>query len=127
MFVNSHSNSASIGLLVIRSEDMDRLAEFYAALGLCLVKHAHPPCGEHYSTTDNSCVFEICQRQKHQRATTDLFFGLNVPNVDESVRSAVSCGGTVLRDPEDSEWGRTAIIRDLDGHRVMLSEPKTPA
>ena len=124
MSENSHSSSASIGLLVIRSDDMDRLAAFYTALGLNFVKHAHPPCGEHYSTTDQSCVFEICQRKDGQRTTTDVFFGLSVANVEDSVESAVLNGGTVIRSPEDSSWGRTAIIRDLDGHRVMLSDAR---
>ena len=122
MSVNSHSNNASVGLLVLRSDDMDRLAAFYTALGLNFVKHSHPPCGEHYSTTDESCVFEICQRKNGQRATTDVFFGLNVSSVGDSVESAVANGGTVMRSSEGSQWGSTAIIRDPDGHRVMLSE-----
>jgi hypothetical protein len=62
MSVNSHSTKASVGLLVIRSDDMDRLAAFYTSFGLRFVKHSHPLCGEHYSTVEGSCVFEICQR-----------------------------------------------------------------
>jgi len=122
MSVNSPSNKASVGLLVIRSDDMDRLAAFYKTLGFSFVKHSHSPCGEHYSTADRACVFEICQRRAGQRPTTDVFFGLNVPSVDDAVEAAVGHGGTVIRPAEDSEWGRSAIIRDLDGHRVMLSE-----
>jgi hypothetical protein len=122
MSVNSHSDRVEIGLFVIRSDDMHSLAAFYSAIGLSLVKHDHPPCGEHYSTVDGSCVFEICQRKANQGTTTDIFFGLNVPSVDRAVESAMTNQGTVVRSPEDSEWGRTAIIRDLDGHRVMLIE-----
>lgn len=122
MSVNSHSNNASVSLLVIRSDNMDRLAAFYTALGFNFVKHSHPPCGEHYSTNDKSCVFEICQRKDGQRATTNVFFGLNVFSVGDSVELAVANGGAVVRSLEDSEWGCTAIIRDPDGHRVMLSE-----
>ena len=124
MSVNSYSNKASVGLLVICSEDMDRLAAFYTALGLSFVKHSHPPCGEHYSTVDGACVFEICQRRQGQPATTDVFFGLNVSSVDDAVEAGISHGGNLIRPPEDTEWGRTAVILDLDGHRVMLREPR---
>lgn len=82
----------------------------------------HPPCGEHYSTVDSAFVFEIYQRRAGQGATTDVFFGLNVPCVDAAVNSATANQGNVVRAPEDSEWGRSAIIQDLDGHRVMLTE-----
>lgn len=124
MSVNSHSNNAGVGLLVIRSDDMDRLAAFYTALGLSFVKHSHPSCGEHDSTVDGAWVFEICQRRQDQPATTDVFFGLNVSSVDDAVEAGILHGGNLIRPPEDTEWGRTAIIRDLDGHRVMLSEPR---
>ncbi len=111
-----------IGLLVIRSDDMERLAAFYEALGFRFVRHSHPPCGEHFAATDSSCVFEIYQRKADQQATAGLFFGLNVSSVDEAIESAVTSGGSVVRFPEDTQWGRSAIIRDPDGHRVMLME-----
>lgn len=122
--MNFSSNKANIGLLVIRSDDMDRLAAFYTALGFSFEKHSHPPCGEHYATTETDCVFEIYQRKSDQPKRTELFFGLKVSNVDDAVESALVHGGTIIRPAEDSEWGRSAIIRDLDDHRVMLSESR---
>ena len=122
--MNSPSKKPSIGLLVVRSDDMDRLAAFYTALGFTFEKHSHPPCGKHYATSGTDCVFEIYKRKSDQPKRTEMFFGLNVSNVDDAVEAAVGHGGTIIRSAEDSEWGRSAIIRDLDGHRVMLSESR---
>src|SRR5438067_1839533 len=68
MSENSHSSNTGLALLVIRSDDMDKAAAFYTALGLAFVKHSHPPCGEHYSSVGGACVFEICQRKNNQRS-----------------------------------------------------------
>lgn len=101
---------------------MDRAAEFYSALGFHLVRHSHPPCGEHYSTVGGECIFEICRRSKDQGSVTPIFFGLNVPNAEQAVEVALKNGGSVIRDVEESDWGKSGIIRDLDGHKVMLIE-----
>lgn len=120
--MSEKSHFHSIGLLVIRSDNMEAAARFYSAIGMLLEKHSHPPCGEHYSTVDDNCVFEICQRKPEQPPTTACFFGINVENVEVAVDTVLKSGGLVKRLPANSEWGRTAIITDLDGHSVMLIE-----
>ena len=118
-------NGARLGLLVIRSRDMDRLAEFYKAIGMQLEKHSHPPCGEHYSTIDDSCVFEICQTKQGEAPTTNVFFGLNVDDLDDTLTNVLSNNGQVIREPESSEWGTSAVVRDPEGHRVLLMQEKS--
>ena len=113
---------AEIGLLVIRASDMHRLAEFYSVIGMKFEKHFHPPCGEHYSTIAGNCVFEICQLKQGESPTTNVFFGLNVSDLDSAVNAVKANHGTVNRVPETSDWGRTAVIRDPEGHRVLLTQ-----
>ena len=122
MSENSHSVKCRVGLLVIRSNDMDRAADFYSALGMKFTKHSHPPCGEHYSSVEDDCVFEICQRRQKQSETTATVFGFNVSSLDRVLSILVSKGSIITRPPEESEWGRSAVIRDLDGHSVFLCE-----
>ncbi|HVC97361.1 MAG TPA: VOC family protein [Pirellulales bacterium] len=122
MSEKSRFNNLGLGLLVIRSNDMEKAAAFYAALGLNLVKHLHPPCGDHYSTTTAGCVFEICQRRENQAATTPAVFGFHVSCVELAVEIAISNGGKLKHAPESSEWGTTAVVADLDGHSVLLIE-----
>lgn len=49
-------------------------------------------------------------------------FGLVVPDlagVHERLRAA---GATVVEEPRDHPWGRTAIYRDPDGNTVSVTE-----
>ena len=121
MFEKSAFSNSGLGLLVIRSDDMDQAADFYKALGLALVKHNHPPCGEHYSTVGEGCVFEICQRKK-AAVKTPLVFGFNVSCVERAVQAAVAKGGVLIRGPELTEWGKSSVVTDLDGNSVILMQ-----
>lgn len=114
------TRGVEVGLLVIRSNDMHQLAEFYSAIGMQFEKHSHPPCGEHYSTIEGNCVFEICQLKQGQTPLTNFFFGLTVPDITTAVDAVIANHGEIVRPPESSERGSTAIIRDPEGHRVLL-------
>jgi PhnB protein len=45
---------------------------------------------------------------------------LTADDVDALTSSAVDGGATLDRGPEDSDHGRTAVLRDPFGHRWML-------
>ncbi len=126
MSENSPSNNLGVDLIVIRSDNMEKAAEFYAALGLSLIRHSHPPCGEHFSSTGSGCVFEICARRENQAPTTSVVLGFKVADLDLAVQAALQHGGTLRRAPEVAEWGRMATIRDLDGHTVILRQELPP-
>jgi uncharacterized glyoxalase superfamily protein PhnB len=46
---------------------------------------------------------------------------LAVVDVDAVFEQAVEAGATVVWDPRDKAWGRSALIRDLDGVFVHLT------
>jgi predicted enzyme related to lactoylglutathione lyase len=110
-----------LSLLVIRSGNIDKAAEFYKALGLTLKKHSHPPCGEHYSSDGTGCVFEICQREQDE-PTTPIVLGFEVSRIDAAVQAAVAKGGVLKAPSKDSVWGRFAVVKDLDGNSVFLTQ-----
>lgn len=111
-----------VDLVVIRSDAMEQSAAFYSELGLQLIKHSHPPCGEHFSTTGPGCIFEIYSRRTNQLPTTSVVLGFKVADIDRAVAAALGLGASLKRPVEDTEWGRIATIRDLDGHTVMLRQ-----
>jgi uncharacterized glyoxalase superfamily protein PhnB len=47
---------------------------------------------------------------------------LTTADVDALAARAVAAGATLDRGPEDSDHGRTAVLRDPFGHRWMLGE-----
>ena len=115
-----------LNLVVIRSPDIDRAADFYRALGLLFTKHSHGTGPEHYSSEVCGFVFEIYPLADGQPPTTAARVGFVVDDVDSLVGLVTEAGATVVSAPRDSPWGRRAVVRDLDGHSVeLVSQPAT--
>ena len=113
----------SANLVVLRSGDIDRAATFYSAMGLLFMKHSHGTGPEHYSSEVAGFVFEIYPINSTQLPTTSVRIGFSVDDVDSVIRLLEEVGGKIVSPPKDSEWGRRAVIKDLDGHSVELITP----
>lgn len=110
-------------LIVIRSRDIDRLAEFYSLLGCDFTKEKHGKGPEHYAHEEDGCVFEIYPQQENKPSTLGTRIGFQVGSVDDAVKRMVEAGiGKLVSEPKDSPWGRRAVVDDPDGHRVELSQ-----
>ena len=110
-------------LLVLRSPDIHRAAGFYRALGLLFTLDRHGGGPEHYSSSINGFVFEIYPLAPDQTPTTDVRIGFSVDSVDGLLPLVQAAGAKIVSEPHDSEWGRRAVVRDLDGHAVELVTP----
>lgn len=109
-----------VNLLVIRSVDIERAVSFYRELGMPFVRHSHDGGPEHYSSTLNGFVFEIYPQRGSHHHTTSSRFGFKVADVDSLVESLQQIGATIVQPPENSAWGRRAVVKDFDGHTVEL-------
>ncbi|MDR3456508.1 MAG: VOC family protein [Verrucomicrobiae bacterium] len=122
-----NATTPQINLVVLRSPDIERAATFYRALGLALTRHAHGTGPQHYAAEVAGMVFEIYPQTAKSLPTTGTRIGFKVEAVDEVVRRLTEIGAEVITPPADSEWGRRAAVKDLDGHTVELVTPKTMA
>ncbi len=111
-----------LNLVVIRATDIDRAAAFYSLLGLTFQKHRHGNGPEHYVSEVGTTVFEIYPLQKQGEGSTGMRIGFRVTSVDAVVGALEKMGAHVLSPPKNSQWGRRAVIEDLDGHHVELTE-----
>ena len=50
--------------------------------------------------------------------------GFSVEDVDAVTESLHNIGGKVVSKPKEPEWGRRAVLKDLDGHTVELVAPR---
>jgi len=112
-----------LNLVVLRSPDIDRAAQFYQSLGLLFTKHAHGKGPEHYSSEVYGFVFEIYPLTPQSGPTITTRIGFNVDDVDGLVKSVAALGAEIISPAKDSEWGRRAVVKDLDGHTVELLTP----
>lgn len=117
------TNEVRCNLVVIRSQQMDRSAAFYEALGLRFQKHRHGDGPEHYASESESQTFEIYPLAKDATPTTETRIGFAVVEVDSVFARLLHAGGEPVSSPKQSPWGRRAVVRDPDGHRVELTAP----
>ncbi len=111
-----------INLVVIRTADMERSAQFYQLLGLNFVKHRHGKGAEHYASETGPVVFEIYPNQGEAGSNSSLRIGFQVASVDEVVVALQDAGVAIISPPKDSPWGRRAVVGDPDGYRVELTQ-----
>ena len=111
-----------LNLTVLRSPDIERASRFYSAMGLLFMKHRHGNGPEHYTSCINGFVFEIYPLGKHP-PTYGTRIGFSVDDVDSIVPMLIAVGAELISPAADSEWGRRAVVKDLDGHVVELLTP----
>ena len=91
-------------------------------MGLLFTKHRHGSGPEHYTSCFDGFVFEIYPLGKHS-PTVGTRIGFSVDDVDSIVTLLVALGAELVSPVADSEWGRRAVVKDLDGHVVELLTP----
>jgi len=112
-----------INLLVIRTNQPKALAAFYTLLGMEFQYHRHGNGPYHYSTELNGFVFEIYPLLKSQTvADKSLRLGFTVNNLEELVKILEKYNTKILKIPTKTEWGFQAIITDLDGRKIELTQ-----
>ena len=116
-----------LNLVVLRSADIDRAAQFYGTLGLEFTKHRHGTGPEHYACELGDAVFEIYPRQSDRDGTSSIRIGFRVASVEALVAQLQEAGARIVSPPTNSPWGRRAVVADPDGHKVELTQPERAA
>ncbi len=113
----------ALNLVVLRVADLERSATFYAALGIGFDRHAHGTGPEHLASDYGGLVFELYPATTAQPASASTRIGFSVDDLEEAIASVAALPDFhFISPPQDSEWGRRAVITDPDGHRVELIE-----
>jgi predicted enzyme related to lactoylglutathione lyase len=116
-------HDAVLNLIVLRSADLALAAKFYGKLGINFTRERHGAGPEHLTCRLGSVVLEIYPRTA-TTVTSGVRLGFQVASLDEAVAALEEVGADLLASPAESPWGRRAIVADLDGHRIELTEPQ---
>lgn len=114
----------TFSLLVLRSAAPERLAAFYALLGIEFEKHRHGGGPEHFSAVLGGLVFEIYPLKEGEAGSGGLRIGFAVADVAGMFATWVEAGATAVVTPKMSEWGFRAVLDDPEGHRIELTQAK---
>jgi lactoylglutathione lyase len=116
-----------LSLVVIRSRNLEKLAKFYSALGLCFVRHQHGTGPEHLSSQLGETVFEIYPVARSEESTAATRLGFSVPSLTTTLNDLRELNATVVAEPSETPFGRRAVVKDFEGHKVELYEEKKQA
>ena len=112
--------SPALNLVVLRSTDLERARSFYEHLGLQFTRHRHGSGPEHLSAELGGCVFELYPLSKESASTLGTRIGFSVPSLASVISALSTEPSTIISPPQDSPWGRRAVVTDPDGHRIEL-------
>jgi predicted enzyme related to lactoylglutathione lyase len=113
---------ARLNLVVLRARNAPRLASFYSNLGLNFVRHRHGTGSEHFACDDGGGVFEIYPVPADAEPTRELRLGFEVADVRLAVSRLIETGAEIISEPTVSPWGLRAVVKDIEGHKVELTE-----
>ena len=113
----------NLNLVVIRSQDIERLAKFYEKLGMEFEYHKHGKGPLHYSVKLDKTIFEIYPLfKKQKKPDNSLRLGFEIENLDELITKMRMEDIEIEKEPKESEFGYYAVIKDLDGRKIELKE-----
>lgn len=108
-------------LLVVRTPDMAKLADFYTLLGLTFDYHKHGKSPFHYSAALGSTTLEIYPLAKGQTgADKDLRLGFAINDFETIIQLLKEKGTEFLSEPILTDYGFMTIIKDPDGRKIEL-------
>lgn len=109
-----------IRLIVIRTNDQKRLADFYSLLSLTFDYHKHGNSPMHYSAIIGTLVLEIYPLAKNQTdLDKNLRLGFAIDNFDETLQ-LLKNNDITFSEPTMTDFGFVTIISDPDGRKIEL-------
>lgn len=110
----------ALNLVVLRSPNLERAARFYECLGLQFTRHRHGSGPEHLSSELGGCVFEIYPLSSKGTSTLGTRIGFRIQSLDALIAALGNFPDAIITPPQESPWGRRAVVADPDGHHIEL-------
>jgi hypothetical protein len=110
-----------IRLLVLRTIDQKKLADFYSLFGLNFDYHKHGNSPFHYSALIEKTVLEIYPLSKNQvEPDKNLRLGFGIDNFDKTVLTLKQLQVPFSLEPTQTDFGFMAIISDPDERKIEI-------
>jgi predicted enzyme related to lactoylglutathione lyase len=110
-----------IRLLVLRTSDTKKLADFYSLFGLTFDYHKHGNSPFHYSATLGQTVLEIYPLTKSQtEPDKNLRLGFGIDNFDATIQKLKALEVSFSLEPTQTDFGFMAVVSDPDERKIEL-------
>lgn len=111
-------NQPRLKLVVIRSTQMERVAQWYRLLGIEFASETHGKGPTHFAVEIAGTVFEIYPVKDEAGVDRTTRLGFSVPDLRATITSMQNMGGEIVQAPQASPWGMRAVVRNPDGRTV---------
>ncbi len=109
-----------IKLIVIRTNEPEKLANFYSLLGLVFEYHQHGNSPFHYSAVIGETVLEIYPLAKNQtEPDKHLRLGFTVDNF-EQILEKLRQNEVIFSAPTNTAFGFLTLASDPDGRKIEI-------
>jgi lactoylglutathione lyase len=113
----------SLSLLVLKTRQVEQLRLFYQTLGVDLVEENHGKGPVHFAGRAGAVVIEVYTLPDDSSPVdSSTRLGFVVENVVEVVRELEGIGTPIVKPPKETPWGLQAVVKDLDGRSVELTQ-----
>jgi len=112
-----------LNLIVIKTNKIAEQFDFYSSLGIQFDYHKHGNGPYHYASIGQRPVIGIYPLPKGITSpdhTTRL--GFAVEKLDLLIETLISKEFKIIELPKINEWGYSAIVQDIDGRKIELTE-----
>ena len=118
------SAAQELSALILFTNRMDAVVEFYRAIGVPLEAEQHDDRPLHYACDLGSthiAVFESSPGDAPEfRSGGSSFAGFSVQSLEVALEAASSVNAKIIREPIEYPWGVRALVSDPDGRVVEL-------
>ena len=118
------ADGVALRLLVMKTHQLDRVREFYEALGIRLAEERHGRGPLHYAGKAGAALIEVYPLPDDAPAPdASVRLGFDVMDLDRVLDALQRLGAPVVAEPQSTQWGYRAVVRDPDGRAVELYGP----
>jgi hypothetical protein len=113
--------SVTLSLVVLKTRQVDAVRRFYGSFCIGLAEEQHGKGPVHFAGRAGEVVLEVYPLPEDGTpADRTTRLGFVVARVAQVVQALQAVGTPVVTEPQATQWGYRAVVRDPDGRAVEL-------
>lgn len=110
-----------LSLVVLKTRQVEALRKFYGSLGIELAQEQHGKGPVHFAGRVGDVVLEVYPLPDDGTpADVSTRLGFTVARLAEVVEALKAFDTQIVTEPQATQWGLRAVVRDPDGRAVEL-------
>jgi lactoylglutathione lyase len=114
-------SGAALGLIVLRTKNIQKITAWYGAIGIEIVKEKHEKTKSTYTADLEGLLLEFLPLSEETPAPEpNVRLGFVVADLEKTLAELKAHATVVINPPQSTSRGFRAVVRDPDGRSVEL-------